>query len=135
MQRSGHYEEYEKDEEDDIEIFPYQTLLIHAFVYDNPEIFQILLVNHIDNGINFIQPATKIHSPGNGEIMNKMLNDYYMSIDTALTDKQIKKKTNALRRLQRRNPETGKVPRGGEIFSTEEWNAEKGISDNITSLF
>jgi len=42
-------------------------------------------------------------------------------------------KRNALRRLQRRNPATGKV--SGKSVSTEEWNAEKGIGNNITSLF
>ena len=136
MQRSGEYEDYETDEGDD-EIFPYQTLLIHAFVYDNPEIFQILLVNHIDTGIDFVENAIKkkreIYLPGNVKTMYNMVKDYFMSIDTALNEKQEKMKRNALRRLQRRNPATGKV--SGKSVSTEEWNAEKGIGNNITSLF
>ena len=135
-QRGGEYEDYETDEGDD-EIFPEQTLLIHAFVYDNPEIFQILLVNHIDNGIDFVENAIKkkgkIYLPGNVETMKKMLTDYHQSYDDALTPKQEIKKRNALRRLQRRDPATGKV--SGKGVSTEEWNAEKGIGNNITSLF
>jgi hypothetical protein len=136
MQRVGRYIDYEKDEEDeedgvaDNEIE--QTLLTHAFVYDNPEIFQILLVNQIDNGIDFVEKVIKNQKTypklsEKGETMKRMLKDYitYVKFAYARGDKEVNQKMNAFRRLQRRNPETGKV-RGG-VVTTEEWNAEKGM--------
>jgi len=97
--------------------------------------FSIIVTVHL--GIDFVENAIKkkgeIYLPGNVKTMDNMVKDYFMSIDTALNEKQEKKKRNALRRLQRRNPATGKV--SGKSVSTEEWNAEKGIGNNITSLF
>lgn len=133
MYRDGRYPEYELEEKDDwgskqIE----QTVPTHAFVYDNPEIFQILLVNEIDSGLDFVRTAIKNFGRSlseEGKIMKKMLDDYdtYVNYFYASSDKEETKKKNALRRLQKRNPETGTVTGSRGVVTTEEWNAEKGI--------
>jgi hypothetical protein len=127
------YEEYEEDEEaggadNEIE----QTLLTHAFVYDNPEIFQILLVNQIDNGLDFVKRVIKkmkTYLSEKGKTMKMMLKDYntYVKFSYPINNYEEEQKKNAFRRLQRRNPETGKISRKVDVVTTEEWNAEKGM--------